>query len=826
MRSHVRAVIGALLVIASSGCDLFDSGDRPDAGRPGSAGVGDACTDPVICRSGLICAAEGTCQPSGFGVEGAVCSLTGDCGPALYCDARRVCSPAGMGAEGADCEGTQDCEHGLTCNVEGFGGRCRASGSGDLGDACESGSDCLAGLSCLESAMGRRCDNPPVLDGDGGPPPVLPPLWPGVECTVDDGAPRAYFRVPRGTEADGDFYRLPFPNDVRRRDGGLDLSGAPTPGSATPVDVLGLHVDASQEDLDGFATNPVIYFRFSRAYDGASLGDRVRWVDITPGSPTYGQDRGLAWITTFGSITRYICPDWIAFRAGHGDPLRPGTTYALILERGVTASEGGGEFARDADLDALLSDAAPSDGALMHAWSAYAPLRAFAAAGEVDASTILNAAVFTTQTIEDVVPALRAAIRAREVPALSDVTVCGEGVTSPCDDGTEQRRCGAPDAAFTEVHARIALPIFQRGTAPYETPEDGGAIELDASGAATVVREEPVCMVMTIPTGAPPAGGFPVVIAAHGTGGSFTGPVGDGLAQTWATGDVVGAAMRAVTLSIDLPQHGSRRGFSTRTPDRLVFNFANPRAARDVWLQGAADLMSLVRFAEGYAADAASSPTGEALDLDGARIVVWAHSQGATHAALMTPFEPGVRAVLFSGLGGDLTESLLTKTEPVDIASVVPIALLDPDGSGALTVGDYHPALAMIQAYYERVDPVNYGRRMWRDPREGDLGRHLMMTWGAGDHFSTERTMNAFARSASLSMVAPQLADIGVATVDPPLSGNATVGGEVRTVGLRQYAPPDGVDGHFVSTRAVQGRADATRFVLESLAGGTPTIGE
>jgi hypothetical protein len=827
MRSCARALIGALLVLASGGCDLFDQGDRPDAGRPGSAGVGDACMDSVICRAGLVCAEGGTCQPSGLGVEGSVCSLTGDCGPMLYCDARRICSAAGAGAEGADCDGTWDCEHGLVCRIEGFGGRCRASGEGDLGDACETVSDCLAGLSCLESPMGRRCENAPVIDGDGGMPPTLPPLWPGVECTTDDGAPRAYFRVPRGTPEDHDFHRLPFPNDVRRRDGRIDLSNHPTPGTALPVDVLGRHIEAAEEDLDGFATNPVIYFRFSRPFDGGSIGGRVRWVDITPGSPTYGQDRGLGWITTFGPITRYICPDWVAFRSGHGAPLLPGTTYAMILQRGVTAAEGGGEFARDGDLDALLSDSPPSEAALMHAWDAYAPLRAFAVAGEIDASTILNAAVFTTQTTEHVVPALRDAIRARDVPAISDVTVCGEGVTSPCDDGTEQRRCGAPSAAFTEIHARITLPIFQEGTAPYEEPEDGGGIALGAGGTATVVREESVCMLMTIPIGAPPPEGFPVVIAAHGTGGSFTGPVGDGLAETWATGDVAGTPVRAATIAIDLPQHGSRRGDSTRTPDRLVFNFANPRAARDVWLQGAADLMALVRFAEGYSADAASSPTGEAIDFDAARIVMWGHSQGATHTALMTPFEPGVSAVLFSGLGGDLTESLLTKTEPVDIAAVVPIALLDPDGSGALAVSDYHPALALIQTFYERVDPVNFGRRMWRDPRAGDLGRHVFQTWGQGDSFSPERTMNAFARSASLPLVGPQLSDIGLgAPVTAPVSGNVMVDTTMRTAGLRQYAPPGGSDGHFVSTQSVQGREDATRFVLEALAGTVPTIGE
>lgn len=821
MKRTALVLVG--FALACAGCDLFDGGG--DTSGFGTGGVGAPCPQPPICRTGLVCNA-GFCAPSGTRTEGTTCALTGDCAPGLYCGAARVCARAGSRPEGGDCESTSDCMPGLLCRIEGFGAVCHAAGTGDLNASCATELDCLAGLSCADIGGGTFvCQNTNPIDlGDGGVAPPTLPFWPGVSCEVDDGPPVSYFRVPRGTPEDGDFHRLPFPSDVRRTADGLNLSGHPTPGTALSIDVLGRTIEAAEEDLDGWATNPVVYFRFSRGYDAANIADHFRWVDITPGSPEYGRDRGAAWITTYGPITRYICPDWIAFRSGHGAPLRPGTTYALILTRGLRTPEMA-SFQSSPDLDAVIADAMPTDPIMLAAWESYAPLRAWAADTTFDLSTVLNAAVFTTQTVESDVPAIRSVIRARPAPTLSDVTVCAEGVTSPCDDGTEQRRCGAPNAAFTEIHARVSLPIFQEGTAPYETPEAGGGLARDATGAPTVVREEPVCMMMTIPTGAPPPEGFPLVIAAHGTGGSFTGPIGDGLAETWATGDVMGAPVRAATIAFDLPQHGARRGASMRDPDRLVFNFANPRAARDVWLQGASDLLSLVYFAEGYAADAATSPTGEAIDFDATRIVIWAHSQGSTHAALMTPFEPSLSAILLSGVGGDLTESLLTKSEPVDIASLVPIALLDPDGAGNLAVGDYHPALQIIQTLYERVDPVNFGRRMWLEPVEGDTGRHLFMTYGIEDHYSTERTMRAFAGSARLPHVTPERAPFGLTTVMPPVSGNAMIGTmPPRTVGMRQYLPPDGSDGHFVSTTT--GRTDTTRFVLEALAGLTPTIGE
>lgn len=820
----------ALAPLVLGGCFCQNEDEDP---MPVNQGVGDPCMSSGNCRATLVCT-SGTCQPAGTATEGQSCILTGDCESGLYCAPSRVCEAAGEGADGADCESTADCTPGLLCVVEGLGFRCRGSGQGDLDDACETDRECLAGLRCTAAGGGRSCQNPPAVSGDGGVGPSIPPalpLWPGETCAPDDGPPTAYFHVPRGDGTDRDFYRLPFPNDVRRTATGLDLSGHPTPGTTLAADVLGRILEAAEEDLDGFATNPVVYMRFSRDYEWADIdGDRLLLVDVDPSSPEHGRNLGRSWLTTAGQITRYICPQWLALRRGHGSPLRPGTTYAVILLRGVRTNEADGhrEFARDADLDALLGESAPSDAALADAYAAYQPLREWLALDtSPGADEVLNAAVFTTQDPHRVASGLRTAVRSAAAPTLSDVTVCGDGVTSPCDDG-ELRRCGAPSDAYWEIHARIELPQFQQGTPPFEEPEDGGAITADAAGIPVVLRTEPVCMVMTVPkTASPPAGGFPVVFYAHGTGGAFTAPLGDGLAETFATGDPGGGAPQAVTVAIDMPLHGSRRGGSTRHPNNLVFNFLNPRAARDNFLQGAADLMSLVYWAESFVLPAASSPTGADVAFDATRLTLFAHSQGATHAQLMAQYEPALLAVVLSGAGGDLTESLLTKTRPVNIAAALPLALLDPDPrSGELAGGDHHPALAIIQMFFERVDPVNFGVLLHREP-VADTGRHVFMTYGLGDSYSTERTMMAYARSAVLPHVEPQLVDIRAgALVAAPLTGNVTIGATAYTVGLRQYAPPAGVDGHFVSTQSPEGRADVTRFLLQALSGAAPAIGE
>lgn len=815
-------------LVVASGCSC-NSRPATDAG-PRDGGVGAGCSVDSHCRDRLVCdPVSSTCQPPGDGVEGDVCELTGDCAEGLYCGPGRTCVPAGEGQDGADCGSTADCVPGLVCTVEGFGFRCRAAGTGDLGAACNSDLDCIAGLRCSPGSAGAlSCLNPPVFDGDGGVGGMLPPVlpgWPGVSCEVDESTPTAYFRIRRGDDSDRDFFRLPFPNDILRSGTGIDLSGFPTPGTALPIDVLGRHIEASETNMEGFATNPVVYFRFSRPFDWDDVtGDSLWLVDITPSSPDYGGNVGRAWLTTAGQITRYICPNWLAIRRGHGSPLRPGTTYAAILMTGIRTSveEGSVQFQRSSDLNTLLLDAVPADEPLASAHARYQPLRDWLTETDLlDQTQVLNAAVFTTQDTTAIIPATREAIRAATAPVVSDVTVCDTGIASPCDDGGA-RQCSPANDDYWEIHARIGLPRFQQGTPPYENPEDGGGFATDGSGRPSVVATEQVCMLMTIPkvSSAPPMG-FPVVFYGHGTGGAFTAPVGNGLATDFANG-----GPRAITVAVDMPLHGSRRNGSTRSPDGLVFNFANPRAARDNFLQGAADLMALVYWAESYVMPSADAPTDFDVRFDPSRMVIFGHSQGATHAQLMVPFEPGIIAALLSGAGGDLTESLLTKTRPVNIAGAVPLALLDVASNGTLIAGDYHPALALLQMFYERADPVNYGILYHAEPVDM-MGHHVFQTYGLGDSFSTERTMSAFARSARMPHVAPELVAIGgLGTIlSPPVMGNVTIATVPYTVGLRQYMPDSGNDGHFVSTQTAQGRMDAVRFLNEALAGVVPSIG-
>ena len=166
-------------------------------------------------------------------------------------------------------------------------------------------------------------------------------------------------------------------------------------------------------------------------------------------------------------------------------------------------------------------------------------------------------------------------------------------------------------------------------------------------------------MALTVPKGSPmPAGGWPLLVYAHGTGGSFRSHVPEGVAARMAA---VGVAV----LGIDQVEHGTRRGASQESPDNLFYNFANPAAARGNPLQGAADQVSLVRFATGFDLPAAQSPTQAEIKIG--PLAFWGHSQGATEGGIAMPYTSGVCGAVMSGQGASLMDALVTKTNPVDV---------------------------------------------------------------------------------------------------------------------------------------------------------------
>jgi hypothetical protein len=773
-------------------------------------GVGQPCDAVVTCRAGLACN-DGKCAPGHSSADGTPCTISGECQPTSYCDGEHKCSPAGNAKSGEPCKTDGDCSGGLRCNLVGVSAECQPEGSVDVGGSCARSADCFGGLSCVNKVCA------PLPPGQS-----LPTPWNGVQCDADDpGATKVYFRVPRGS-GDGDYFRFPFPNDVHMKSGRVDLATFPTPGTLLlGFDAIDRYLRYLEGTADGWSAFPTVVFRFSGPvnFDSLKLNGALRWVDVTPSGD--GNDLGYGWYATTGR-SAYVCENGLFIRPPAGEPLKPGHTYAVLIASNVT-NQSGQPVARADDLSAVLGQSAPSDPALAAAYAAYAPLRTWAGAKSVNLDTIVGATVFTVGSSITNVGKLPAAVAAATAPAATSWVKCGSGPT-PCPQAGGDRDCGAGSANFDEYNALVSLPVFQRGTAPYQNPDDGGDFEWNATtGQPVVQRYEQVCMSLTLPKGTPPVAGWPLVIYAHGTGGSFRSHITEGLADRLATAKTSTATtVPMAVLGIDQVEHGPRRGASTETPDKLFYNFTNPKAALGNPLQGAADQLSLVRFAKNLNLAAGSSPTGAALKFSS--VGFWGHSQGATEGGISLPYSADIRGAVLSGEGASLVDALLGKQKPVNIAGALPIVL------GDVSVGPTHPALAILQHAIDPADPLHHAHALVTTPPAGVKARSVFVPFGLSDSYAPVNSQIAFVIAGGLAMAAhsPGVttpADVpGKTPLAVPLSGNTTVDGTTVTAAFRQYAP-NGYDGHFVSFQNPTGKADVDRFLADLMSGVVPKVG-
>ncbi|MEZ4383633.1 MAG: hypothetical protein R3A79_20040 [Nannocystaceae bacterium] len=676
----------------------------------------------------------------------------------------------------------------------------------------------------------------------------LPPgFWPGVDCPEDDAErPRVYFDLEAGKDPSRDFFRLPFPNDARRVGGGLDLDGFPEP----PADLdpaYGVVVDRwlkhLRYDTPGFAVNGAALFRSS---SGIAELAGIYYVDITPGSPNYGEKvQGLHFRAENGSVSRgnYICPNWLAVELVDGVPLRPATTYAVLLSDALLPV-GADAFVPDDDFTAMLGAAAPADPKVAAAWERFAPLRDFLASPAnklgLSQGSLVGGTVFTTAPNHE--PFTGAGAVVDDAPFYVDeLHVCAGGEDSPCslaaglsDDERAERRCGPASDAYHEIHGRMRIPIFQDGVAPYVSV--GGAIAIKGGGPV-IASTDDVCFAMTVPKqDAIPENGWPVLVYADGTSGSFRGAVRSSMAARVAAGGVA-------TIALEPVLHGERRNDDDGDGlvggldiYQLVFNVFNPESARDTLVQGALDQLSVIRFADLFTDDALLP--GAAIRFDGETLAFMGHSLGANSGALILPFAPSVRAAVLSGGGSNLPQALLAKEEPkvqnpVTMQWMAPRELLQaafqerPDRP--LTAA--HPMLILLNTFVNRSDGDNTSRHLRREPLAGAEAKHLLDYIGHVDSYAPLRSAGSLAVGAGVQVAPGTLfpppceayegaertacgytANGWLPSAGLPAQGN--VGG-VTAVARMLDQPPD-KDGHFVIYEVAE-LDRAASFIIDAL---------
>ncbi len=879
---QLRSLILVGAVVSVAGCEgYFTTGGDVAGGDTASAGdvglfrgaeVGESCTETTECRKGLVCDA-GSCKPSGAGLENDACILSAECGKDLHCGFLGFCVPSyiaadhkgddvdpNAGKDGAQCTSASDCETGLVCELAGFSGFCRApnEGAGSLYAACEGTLDCMAGLTCgADSAdAAKRCVPGSIT--------LNPDLFPGVACPENEEAGMSFgvrMVVPReGVKQD--FYSLPFPNDLRTtKDGHVDLSSHPRPGPGLigldPMDTLYKQIGA---EMTGFSNEPTVYLRFTRPLKEDSLqssGEKqsIFFVDLDTGTAV---DFDFAFKA---DRNKYICGNWLAVHPWWSRPLAFGHTFAVYVTTKVRADLGEDAAGVDEvpehldDAAALLGLESSDDPAVQAAAKKYDKLRTYLKAKSIKTSDVIGAAVFTAQDPTRIMKEFRAVAHAAKAPAIvpGSVVVCDGKTKSPCSPSQwdpkaafdASRDCPkdvSPD--FHEIHMLVSLPIYQNGKGPYLFNEAGnlsttdGDIALDKNGKPVVKSTLPVCFGLSIPKVARPAAGWPVVVYGHGTGGSFRSGISQiGKAMAQLKHDQ--AKVPTVVLGIDGAMHGQRqyagrsdaeiigalKKYGLLDPGPLFYAFANPKAAKGNVYQGAADNFAIVRWAKSL--NLKVTGVADNLKFDKTRLTYMGHSQGGTTGPIFAPYEDDLQGAVFSGAGGSLVYSLLNKKSPQDATTGVKLALLE------LEIDEWHPVLALLQFYFDEVDPLTYGALLYKNPVGKPL--HVLHTFGQGDTYTPPETSRVFAASTygDLALPAPlpnwfdPIDDLGMTTKKLPLSVNVNgvTGVTVQHINdTKNSTNGKAYDGHFVIFRDKTCNAEFISFMASMIATGKPTV--
>jgi hypothetical protein len=608
-------------------------------------------------------------------------------------------------------------------------------------------------------------------------------------CACDDSSTTALFAVP-GTATAGDFYDLPFPNDLRRTESGaLDLSEFPT--NALLVEQM----RTAASELDGFGLNSAMFARFDGALDPASLPDPAG--SIEPTSSVYlvnvdadSPDRGsrtpiLAKFRALGTQT--LGGNHLVVRPYPGFPLDEGTTYALVITTRVKG-DGGGSIGVAPAMSKLVGK--DVDPAIVHARTVYQPLLDFLdEAGDDERDDVATAAVFTTQHATSVAEALRKGVAAAPAPVPTDIAVNME------------------TTLFTVFTGNYIAPNFQAGDVPYKN-SPSGRITVGTDGVATMQRMEPLRFSLVVPAGPVPPNGFPIAIYSHGTGGDYLSGYEDGTAERLSAEGIA-------TISMDQVLHGPRNPGGN--PELDFFNFGNVYAARDNALQGYADAFSQLRLARAVS----FTDTGRTIVFDMTKVFFFGHSQGGLTGPGFVAFEPELKGAVLSGTAGLLYLNLLNKTMPLNIPALVETFLRDEP------VDVDNPSLALVQMWVERSDPANYAPLMVRRPPPGIAPRPIFQTEGFTDTYSPNVGIEAFATALG--------GDIVKEAAQKPVEGLELRGRTVQAVPitnnlngvtavLAQFNQRPGSDGHFVVFDISTAKQQAARFLGTLASTGQATV--
>jgi hypothetical protein len=398
---------------------------------------------------------------------------------------------------------------------------------------------------------------------------------------------------------------------------------------------------------------------------------------------------------------------------------------------------------------------------------------------------------------------------------------------------------------YCQLRSTMTLPQFQRGAPPFDTD---GRFDLDGDGVPRpqTYPMQPdygrVPVTLTIPRRAMPAGGYPLAVYFHGSGGLSTAVVDRG---TWrvrsasnpcpGSTDTWNGTTGCFTLG-EGPSHVlGARGFATAgaampvNPERLpgagetaYLNLTNLAAFRDTFRQGVLEQRLFIEALERMRIPAsvvaqctgASLPSGTTeARFDLSRLVAQGQSMGGMYTNLIAATEPRIRAAIPTGAGGYWGYFILQTSLVPGAATLLRTLLGTP-----VVLSFVHPALGLLETAWEPAEPMVYVPRLARDPLPGHPVRPVYEPAGREDSYFPTVVFDAMAIAYNHQQAGPEvwptlqpaLTLAGLGGVQRyPVSNNRT-GGPMATPYTGVVVPFNG-DGVY-DPHAIYTQLDAVKY--------------
>jgi len=628
---------------------------------------------------------------------------------------------------------------------------------------------------------------------------------------------------------------VPVPNDLLfagSSDGTLAIPLPSNPAEQGPT--LALNA------LDGWSTNAVMRVPFSQSLDPATViaGASVRVYEVVP-LAVPGVLRGAP----VASVTRELMPsEFEVGLAPESDatvtiapttPLEPDTTYMVVITRDVRGTDGFRVMRSIVYQLAAQTEPLPTSDPLRALQDQILPMHAAAQSQGVAPQDVVVSFAFTTQTSGDTVSALRQIAQGDE-QALIDALclanpdlVCTDTTPSafsaptlaidPVSPGTTGTLIGSPADAADVYLGELTLPYYLEDAATVANPSDlsndttplsavfsarypFGASDTDRNVTGfnplpEAREQEIVPVLLTVPKGTPPVGGWPIVVYQHGVTSERSTLFA--LADTFAT-----AGFAAI--AIDLPLHGigashpfggflfvghqdgqvRERHFGLDLVDNATgaagpdgtldssgthfINLASLRTSRDNVRQAVADLFALTATLDTADYDGDLAP-----DFDTSQLAFIGHSLGAIVGVPFLTESPEVVAATLGMPGGGLAKVLAESPSfgPTIDAGLAQAGIL-PD------TPEYESFLFAAQTVLEDADPLTYAAAL----EQSDKPLLLFEVVGDGAGVPQDQTILNTVPGAPLSGTEPLITALDLISISANTTDATGLRGAVRFV--------------------------------------------